>query len=198
MNTKNKDPFARLSEEAFFFWITGLLGFVGLIGWLYGSSGRQIGTTYAHYLTNTTKDSSFSVPTFKVKRGEIYQIELKNTHISNSWMVVGVSILDDEDGVINEKEVEFWHESGYDSEDGAWSEGDYSEKFYFKASKTENISAEVYWLSSSKPKSHAQSYSMQVKVHKAGNALVSSYFKYICWIFGGLFLLGLGIMYGGD
>ncbi|EAY29343.1 hypothetical protein [Microscilla marina] len=202
MNTF-KDPFANMSGLAFFLWFTGGLALISLLVWIFGTPGKQIGTTYEHLLDNYTKDSSFTSPQFRVNTGQVYRLEFKNKVPNNSWTVIGIGILDEEEGVINEKEAEFWHESGRDS-DGYWSERDDIEVFHFKAPKTEDISVEVYWITDNENdfwrKDHLiyerKSTSIYFTVKKAGRALVAKYFQYIFWIFSGLFFLTIIIAYG--
>lgn len=186
-----------MSGTSFFLWFTGILGFVGCVGTISGKVGKQVGQTFQHQLSNYNKDSSFVSPQFKVTKGEIYRIEFKNYISDNTWMVMGISILDEDDDPINEREAEFWHESGSDS-DGAWSERDAIEIFHFKASKTENIQLEVYWINSSTPKATPYATTVSLKVKEAGSVLVSNYFQYIFAIFGVLFFLGIMVVYGGD
>lgn len=186
-----------MSGTSFFLWFTGILGLIGCVGTMYGKTGKQVGETFQHRLNNYSKDSSFVSPQFKVTKGEIYRVEFKNYVQNNSWMVMGISILDEEDDLINEREAEFWHESGYDS-DGAWSERDAKEIFHFKASKSEEIQLEIYWINGSKPKATPQSTKVSLSLKKAGSALVSDYFQYIFAIFGVLFFLGIMVVYGGD
>lgn len=152
---------------------------IGLLGWGFGPSGEQV-SHYTHYLTNHDKDSSFTIPKFKVKKEEIYRIQINNNSVNNHWVGAGLTIKDSKDDVINEKELEFWHESGSDS-DGTWNEGRYYETFHFKASKSEDLSAEIYWDSNSKPKSALRSWKLLVVITRLGTGLVTTYSKYIFW-----------------
>ncbi len=186
-----------MSGTSFFLWFTGVLGFIGCLGTIYGKAGKQMGQTFQHRLNNYGKDSSFVSPQYKVTKGEIYRVELRSYVHMNSWAVVGIGILDTNDNLINEREAEFWHESGSDS-DGAWSERDAIEIFHFKASKSEEIQLEMYWINGSKPKATPQSTTVSLKMKKAGSVLVSNYFQYIFAIFGVLFFLGIMVVYGGD
>ncbi|WP_299457381.1 hypothetical protein [uncultured Microscilla sp.] len=216
MNTF-KDPFANMSGFAFFLCFTGGVALIGLLGWVFGTPGKQIAPTYKHLLDNYTKDSSFTSPQFRIKKGQSYRLELKGEVIDNDWIVVGLSILNEEDDVINEKEVEFWHASGHDS-DGSWSERDDIEAFHFKAKKTEKISVEVYWINDGandfwrqqgifkeseiwnkqnlENLFKRQTTTISFTLKKAGGALVSKYFQYVFWIFGGLFLLAIIMEFG--
>lgn len=174
-----KDPFSKLSLRNFVFLLSGTITVLSLVLTV-TNFDNQPAKVHRHSLTNHTKDSSFSTPTFKVKKNVMYQIEVRNLDISSSWMVAGMSILNDDDEVINEKEMEFWHESGYDS-DGSWSEGNYTEKFNFKAAKDSELSAEIYWVDSKSkiPESHKFIF----KVRKTGTSLISNYFLNVFIVF---------------
>ncbi|OJJ17090.1 hypothetical protein BKI52_30720 [marine bacterium AO1-C] len=174
-----RDPFSRISLRAFVFWFTGGITAISFV-LMFTNFDKQPPQIYRHKLTNHTKDSSFTVPSFKVKKGTLYQIRVENKEVLSSWMVAGMSLLDGDDQVINEKEMEFWHESGYDS-DGAWSEGDYVDRFNFKASKDGELSAEIYWLESNNviPQSHIFTF----QVSKTGTNLIADYFQNLFIVF---------------
>lgn len=174
-----QDPFSKLSLRNFVLLLSGGITVFSLYLTV-TNFDKQPAKVYRHSLTNHTKDSSFSTPTFKVKKDVLYRIEVRNIDISSSWMVAGLSILNDDDEVINEKEMEFWHESGYDS-DGAWSEGNYTEKFNFKAAKDGQLSAEIYWLESKSkiPESHKFIF----RVRETGTSLISNYFQNVFMVF---------------
>ncbi len=175
--------------------ITTIVLLVGLVGWLSGVSGQRV-TSFSHQIGNITQDSSFNIPTFKVQKGEIYRIQLKSGQLSNTWLGVGVSLQDDDDLVINEFEAEFWHESGRDS-DGYWSESDYREISYFKATKTEELSGEVYWAGGSLGKKVPQVNTIKVQINAAGSKVAARYFERVFWGAGVLLLILISI-YGKD
>ena len=172
-----RDPFSKMSLRAFVFWLAGGITLASLLLMLSNSNQQPRGQFYRHILANNTKDSSFSIPTFKVKKDVLYQIKVQNRDISSSWMMAGLSLLDEDDQVINEKEMEFWHESGYDPEDGSWSEGNYAETFNFKAMKDGKLSAEIYWMESKTGNFIPQSYRFTFKVTETGTRLIAHYFQ---------------------
>jgi len=176
-----RDPFSRMSTRAFVFWLFGGITLINLVLMIAETNEQPVGKYYAHTLTNHTQDSSFTVPAFKVKEGTLYQIVVQNQDASANWVAVGMSLLDKEEQVVNEREMEFWFESGYDPEDGSWSEGNKSERFNFKASKTGKLSAEIYWLGGGS--TIPQSYQLTFKISETGTRLVSTYFQNIFGLF---------------
>ena len=101
------DPFSRISLRAFVFWLFGGITLISLVLMISKTSERPAGKLYGHVLTNHTQDSSFIVPAFQVKKGTLYQIEIQDQDASSSWVTVGMNLLDEDDQVINEKEMEF-------------------------------------------------------------------------------------------
>ncbi|OJJ17089.1 hypothetical protein BKI52_30715 [marine bacterium AO1-C] len=193
MTSLRKYKMFELDNRDFFLWIIGCISVVGLVGWLSGASGKQV-ASFSHQISNITQDSSFSTPTFQVKKGEIYRMVVTSGKMSNNWMAIGLSLQDDDDAVVNELEAEFWHESGYD--DGYWSESDYRDIIYFKATKTEKLSGEVYWAGGSLGKRVPQINTVNIKITTAGTKVAANYFKYLFWVFGALLLVLVGIIYG--
>lgn len=186
----------KLSNVDFFLWWLGGIALVGLIGWMIGSSGKLVLKT-SHNLDNFSADSSFDITSFKVKKDQTYRVKITSGSLSNNWLAVGVNFQDDDDLVVNEFEAEFWHESGRDS-DGYWSEHDYTKIMYFKASKTEKLSGEVYWVGGRYGKRLLKSNTIKVSISRAGTKVAANYFKYLCWVFGGITLLLVGLIYGDD
>ncbi|HAS41346.1 MAG TPA: hypothetical protein DCS93_12745 [Microscillaceae bacterium] len=185
-----RDPFSRMSTRAFVFWLFGGITLISLVLMIAETNEQPVGKYYAHTLTNHTQDSSFTVPAFKVKEGTLYQIVVQNQDASANWVAVGMSLLDKEEQVVNEREMEFWFESGYDPEDGSWSEGNKSERFNFKASKTGKLSAEIYWLRGGS--TIPQSYQLTFKISETGTRLVSTYFQNM---FGFFFAITMLLMF---
>jgi len=186
MTNLRKYKIFKVDNLEFFLRITFGLTLIGLIGWLSGRSGKLV-TSFSHQIGNITQDSSFNLPTFKVKKGEIYRMSITSGSMANQWLGIGVMLQDDDDAVINEFEAEFWHESGYD--DGYWSESDYHQTFYFKATKTEELSGEVYWTGGSVAKRVPQINSINTKINMAGTKVAANYFKIIFWASGALCLV---------
>ncbi|HAS41347.1 MAG TPA: hypothetical protein DCS93_12750, partial [Microscillaceae bacterium] len=164
----------------------------GLVGWISGHGGKLV-TSYSHQITNLDQDSTFSTPSFSVKKGKIYRVKITSGKMSNQWIAVGVNLLDDDDLVINEFETEFWHESGYD--EGYWSESDYEQIIYFKATKTEKLSGEVYWIEGRGGKKVPHINAISLKINVAGTKVAANYFQLIFWVFGVLFFI-LMMRYG--
>lgn len=185
-----------LNNLDFFLWWMGGIASVGMLGWMIGSSGKLVLNT-SHKLDNFSADSSFDITSFKVKKDQTYRVKITSGKLSNNWLAVGVNFQDDDDLVVNEFEADFWHESGYDS-DGYWSEHDYTKILYFKATKTEKLSGEVYWVGGRYGKRLLKSNTIKVRISRAGTKVAANYFKYLFWVFGGITLLLVGIIYGDD